>query len=32
MNVVTPVGGDSVADLSWPQVLNALLDNRDQSA
>jgi anthranilate phosphoribosyltransferase len=32
MNVATPVGGDSVADLSWPQVLNALLDNRDQSA
>lgn len=32
MNVVTPVGGDSVADLSWPEVLNALLDNRDQSA
>jgi anthranilate phosphoribosyltransferase len=32
MNVVTPVGGDSVADLSWPGVLNALLDNRDQSA
>ncbi|MFI1012414.1 anthranilate phosphoribosyltransferase [Streptomyces sp. NPDC020965] len=32
MNVVTPVGGDSVADLSWPGVLNSLLDNRDQSA
>jgi anthranilate phosphoribosyltransferase len=32
MNVVTPVGGDSVADLSWPGVLNALLDNRDQGA
>ncbi|MEU5399524.1 anthranilate phosphoribosyltransferase [Streptomyces sp. NPDC005963] len=32
MNVVTPVGGDSVADLSWPVVLNALLDNRDLSA
>ncbi|AVZ72559.1 anthranilate phosphoribosyltransferase [Streptomyces lunaelactis] len=32
MNVVTPVGGDSVADLSWPGVLNALLENRDQSA
>ncbi|MER5769647.1 anthranilate phosphoribosyltransferase [Streptomyces sp. NPDC001985] len=31
MNVVTPVGGDSVADLSWPRVLNALLDNRDLS-
>ncbi|MFI2213595.1 anthranilate phosphoribosyltransferase [Streptomyces sp. NPDC020141] len=32
MNVVTPVGGDSVADLSWPGVLNSLLDQRDQSA
>ncbi|MER7048154.1 anthranilate phosphoribosyltransferase [Streptomyces jumonjinensis] len=32
MNVVTPVGGDSVADLSWPGVLNSLLENRDQSA
>ncbi|ANW22042.1 anthranilate phosphoribosyltransferase [Streptomyces clavuligerus] len=32
MNVVTPVGGDSVADLSWPRVLNALLDNDDLSA
>ncbi|MFI2369718.1 anthranilate phosphoribosyltransferase [Streptomyces sp. NPDC018833] len=32
MNVVTPAGGDSVAALSWPSVLNALLDNRDQSA
>ncbi|MFD4138129.1 anthranilate phosphoribosyltransferase [Streptomyces sp. NPDC058572] len=32
MNVVTPVGGNSVADHSWPGVLNALLDNRDQSA
>ncbi|MGW6459557.1 anthranilate phosphoribosyltransferase [Streptomyces sp. NPDC055078] len=32
MNVVTPAGGDSVADLSWPGVLNSLLDNHDQSA
>ncbi|TXS50873.1 anthranilate phosphoribosyltransferase [Streptomyces sp. t39] len=32
MNVVTPIGGDSVAAHSWPKVLNALLDNRDQSA
>ncbi|MBT2366495.1 anthranilate phosphoribosyltransferase [Streptomyces sp. ISL-10] len=32
MNVVTPAGGDSVAALSWPSVLNALLENRDQSA
>ncbi|MFI9587296.1 anthranilate phosphoribosyltransferase [Streptomyces sp. NPDC052236] len=32
MNVVTPVGGGSGQDLSWPAVLNALLDNRDQSA
>ncbi|GGZ20371.1 anthranilate phosphoribosyltransferase 1 [Streptomyces inusitatus] len=32
MNVVTPAGGDSVADLSWPLVLNSLLDQHDQSA
>lgn len=32
MNVVTPVGGDSVAAHSWPGVLEALLSNRDQSA
>jgi anthranilate phosphoribosyltransferase len=32
MNVVTPVGGDSVADFSWPVVLNVLLDNQDLSA
>ncbi|MGW3401038.1 anthranilate phosphoribosyltransferase [Streptomyces zhihengii] len=32
MNVVTPIGGDSVAAHSWPKVLDALLDNRDQSA
>ncbi|MCM2392479.1 anthranilate phosphoribosyltransferase [Streptomyces albipurpureus] len=31
MNVVTPVGGDSVADLSWPAVLNSLLDRHDLS-
>ncbi|GLF94121.1 anthranilate phosphoribosyltransferase [Streptomyces yaizuensis] len=32
MNVVTPAGGDSVADFSWPGVLNSLLENHDQSA
>ncbi|AIA03139.1 MULTISPECIES: anthranilate phosphoribosyltransferase [Streptomyces] len=32
MNVVTPVGGGSVADRSWPAVLNALLDGRDLTA
>jgi anthranilate phosphoribosyltransferase len=29
--VVTPAGGDSVADRSWPQVLGALLAGRDLS-
>ncbi|MFF1482107.1 anthranilate phosphoribosyltransferase [Streptomyces sp. NPDC058301] len=32
MNVVTPVGGDSVAAYSWPGVLDALLNGTDQSA
>ncbi|MGW7055399.1 anthranilate phosphoribosyltransferase [Streptomyces sp. NPDC054887] len=32
MNVVTPVGGDSVAAGSWPGVLNALLRGEDLSA
>ncbi|MCB5910684.1 anthranilate phosphoribosyltransferase [Streptomyces pinistramenti] len=32
MNVVTPVGGDSVAARTWPDVLNALLDGRDLAA
>ncbi|QDY76380.1 anthranilate phosphoribosyltransferase [Streptomyces qinzhouensis] len=32
MNVVTPVGGDSVAGYSWPAVLDSLLTNHDQSA
>ncbi|KUL37800.1 anthranilate phosphoribosyltransferase [Streptomyces sp. NRRL F-4489] len=32
MNVVTPAGGGSVADRSWPAVLNALLDGRDLTA
>ncbi|MFH8615878.1 anthranilate phosphoribosyltransferase [Streptomyces sp. NPDC017979] len=32
MNVVTPVGGDSVAAHSWPAVLNSLLNDDDQSA
>ncbi|MFC0848747.1 MULTISPECIES: anthranilate phosphoribosyltransferase [Streptomyces] len=32
MNVVTPVGGDSVAAYSWPGVLDALLNGKDQSA
>ncbi|PNE41962.1 MULTISPECIES: anthranilate phosphoribosyltransferase [Streptomyces] len=32
MNVVTPAGGGSVADRSWPAVLNALLDARDLTA
>ncbi|MFB6818709.1 anthranilate phosphoribosyltransferase [Streptomyces sp. NPDC056347] len=29
MNVVTPIGGDSVADHSWPGVLNPLLRGED---
>ncbi|MEU9621494.1 MULTISPECIES: anthranilate phosphoribosyltransferase [unclassified Streptomyces] len=32
MNVVTPVGGDSVADRSWPGVLNPLLRGEDLNA
>ncbi|MEV8564291.1 anthranilate phosphoribosyltransferase [Streptomyces sp. NPDC051322] len=32
MNVVTPVGGDSVAAYSWPVVLDSLLGGTDQSA
>ncbi|MET7306490.1 anthranilate phosphoribosyltransferase [Streptomyces sp. NPDC005571] len=32
MNVVTPVGGDSVAARSWPGVLNALLRGKDLTA
>ncbi|MFD0170109.1 anthranilate phosphoribosyltransferase [Streptomyces decoyicus] len=32
MNVVTPVGGDSVAAHTWPALLNALLDGRDLAA
>ncbi|MFE7318826.1 anthranilate phosphoribosyltransferase [Streptomyces sp. NPDC057555] len=32
MNVVTPTGGVSVADRSWPAVLNTLLDGRNLTA
>ncbi|WP_328539216.1 anthranilate phosphoribosyltransferase [Streptomyces sp. NBC_00344] len=32
MNVVTPVGGDSVAAYSWPGVIDSLLAGTDQSA
>jgi anthranilate phosphoribosyltransferase len=32
MNAVTPAGGDTAAGRSWPEVLNALLEGRDQSA
>lgn len=32
MNVVTPTGGDSVADRSWPGVLNPLLRGEDLGA
>ncbi|MGW7265480.1 anthranilate phosphoribosyltransferase [Streptomyces sp. NPDC054842] len=32
MSAVTPAGGDIAAGRSWPQVLNGLLDGRDQSA
>jgi anthranilate phosphoribosyltransferase len=32
MSAVTPAGGDIAAGRSWPQVLNALLDGRDQNA
>ncbi|MFE0103766.1 anthranilate phosphoribosyltransferase [Streptomyces sp. NPDC059009] len=32
MSDVTPAGGDTAAARSWPDVLNGLLDGRDQSA
>ncbi|MGW0532564.1 anthranilate phosphoribosyltransferase [Streptomyces sp. NPDC003032] len=32
MNAVTPAGGTTAAGRSWPDVLNGLLDGRDQSA
>ncbi|WP_159766892.1 anthranilate phosphoribosyltransferase [Streptomyces sp. HM190] len=32
MSAVTPAGGDTAADRSWPQVLNALLAGQDQDA
>ncbi|MET8945589.1 anthranilate phosphoribosyltransferase [Streptomyces sp. NPDC004542] len=32
MSAVTPAGGDTTAGRSWPEVLNALLYGRDQSA
>ncbi|WP_371672031.1 anthranilate phosphoribosyltransferase [Streptomyces sp. NBC_00289] len=32
MSAVTPAGGDTAAGRSWPQVLDALLYGRDQSA
>ncbi|MGV9555386.1 anthranilate phosphoribosyltransferase [Streptomyces sp. NPDC003522] len=32
MSAVTPAGGDTAADRSWPEVLNALLSGHDQSA
>ncbi|NUO45132.1 MAG: anthranilate phosphoribosyltransferase [Streptomyces sp.] len=32
MSAVTPAGGDTAAGRSWPEVLNALLYGRDQSA
>ncbi|WP_424214137.1 anthranilate phosphoribosyltransferase [Streptomyces sp. BI20] len=32
MNVVTPAGGDSVADRAWPGLLDALLTGRDLGA
>ncbi|MGW3205160.1 anthranilate phosphoribosyltransferase [Streptomyces sp. NPDC001135] len=32
MSAVTPAGGDTAAGRSWPAVLNALLEGRDQSA
>ncbi|MFD0414502.1 anthranilate phosphoribosyltransferase [Streptomyces sp. NPDC127108] len=32
MSAVTPAGGDTAAARSWPDVLNGLLDGRDQSA
>ncbi|QGV81026.1 anthranilate phosphoribosyltransferase [Streptomyces ficellus] len=32
MSAVNPAGGDTAAGRSWPDVLNALLEGRDQSA
>ncbi len=32
MSAATPAGGDTTAVRSWPAVLNALLDGRDQTA
>ncbi|MEU9213251.1 anthranilate phosphoribosyltransferase [Streptomyces sp. NPDC048415] len=32
MSAVNPAGGDTAAGRSWPEVLNGLLDGRDQSA
>jgi len=32
MNVVTPIGGDSVADRTWPGLLNPLMRGQDLSA
>ncbi|WP_028803254.1 anthranilate phosphoribosyltransferase [Streptomyces sp. 142MFCol3.1] len=32
MSAVTPAGGDIAAGRSWPEVLNGLLEGRDQSA
>ncbi|MCX4663308.1 anthranilate phosphoribosyltransferase [Streptomyces uncialis] len=32
MSAVPPVGGDTTAGRSWPQVLNALLSGEDQAA
>ncbi len=32
MSAVNPAGGDIAAGRSWPEVLNGLLDGRDQSA
>ncbi|MEV0114816.1 anthranilate phosphoribosyltransferase [Streptomyces sp. NPDC050844] len=32
MSAVTPAGGNTAAGRSWPDVLNGLLDGRDQSA
>ncbi|MFC5800333.1 anthranilate phosphoribosyltransferase [Streptomyces formicae] len=32
MSAVNPAGGDTAAGCSWPAVLNALLEGRDQSA
>ncbi|AZM52820.1 anthranilate phosphoribosyltransferase [Streptomyces sp. WAC 01529] len=32
MSAVTPAGGTTAAGRSWPDVLNGLLDGRDQSA